>query len=98
MTDDSKSTDGADHGPPKRLSQLGVWDVISHAIFGEGQIVEIKGDKADVCFRDQRRVILQAALNFVRPGSPKEFLPPRKKPPGGSGKHPRENGKDGPQT
>ena len=67
---------------------LGVWDVISHVTFGEGQIVEIKGDKADVYFRDGRRVILHAALSFVRAGTPKEFLPTRKKTTGGSGKHP----------
>lgn len=72
---------------------LGVWDIVSHAAFGEGQIVEIKRDKADVHFRDGRRVILQSALNFVRPGSPKEFLSPRKKPTGGPRKHPPEDGK-----
>ncbi len=67
---------------------LSVWDVVSHASFGEGQIVEIKRDKADVHFHDGRRIILQAALSFVRLGSPKEFLRPRKKPAGGSGKQP----------
>lgn len=67
---------------------LGVWDVVFHAAFGEGQIVELKRDKADVHFRDGRRIILQAALSFVRPGRPKEFLPSRKKPTGGPGKHP----------
>jgi hypothetical protein len=66
---------------------FGVWDVVSNATFGEGQIVEIKGDKADVHFRDGRRVILQAALSFVRSGKPKEFLPSRKKLTGESGKH-----------
>ena len=67
---------------------LSVWDIIFHAAFGEGQIVEIKRDKADVHFRDGRRVILQASLSFVRTGSPKEFLRPHKKPTGGPGKHP----------
>ena len=76
---------------------LGVWDVISHAAFGEGQVVEIKGDKADVSFRDERRVILQATLSFVRAGKPKEFRPPRKKLTDGSGKHPSEDGKEGHQ-
>ena len=71
-----------------------VWDVISHAQFHEGQIVEINGNKADVYFRDQRRLILQSTLNFVRHGSPKEFLPPSKKPTGGSRKHAPEEGKD----
>ena len=65
---------------------LGVWDVVSHTAFGDGQIVEIKGVKADVYFRDGERDILQSALSFVRSGSPKEFLPSRKKPTGGSGK------------
>lgn len=78
-------------GGPMTDKALGVWDIVSHATFGEGQIVEIKRDKADVHFRDGRRVILQAALSFVRPGRPKEFLPPRKKPTGGPGEHP---GKD----
>jgi len=72
---------------------LGVWDVVFHASFGEGQIIEIKRDKADVHFRDGRRVILQAALSFVRSGLPKEFLRPRKKPAGGPGKHPPKDGK-----
>ena len=67
---------------------LGVWDVVSHTAFGDGQIVEIKGVKADVYFRDGERVILQSALSYVRPGRPKEILPSRKKPTGGAGKHP----------
>ena len=71
-----------------------VWDVVSHSLFHEGQIVEIVGNKADVYFRDQRRLILQSALGFVRHGSPKEFLPPRKKPAGDSRKHPPEEGKE----
>lgn len=74
---------------------LGIWDVVSHPIFHEGQVVEILGDKADVYFLSQRRIIriLQTALLFLRHGNPKEFLPPSKRPTGGPRKHPPEDGK-----
>ena len=74
---------------------LGVWDVVSHATFGEGQVTEIKDAKADICFRDGSRVILHAALSFVRSGSPKEFLPSRRKKTGGPAKYLAENRQGG---
>lgn len=75
---------------------LGIWDVVSHPIFQEGQVVEIFGDKADVYFPGERRkaLILKSALRFLRHGTPRELLPPGKPTTGGPRKHYPEEGKE----
>lgn len=57
---------------------IGVWDVVKHSKYGEGQVVGIAEPYATVYFRDAARSIMQSHLRFLRQGNPKEFLPPKK--------------------